>query len=187
VNFQVPAKNGSIFDRLDQHKIRWRNYYTDLPATAIIPGTITIPRQQRGDFVKIDQFYSDAMRDHASDYGVTLLVDGVMGEEETKRYLFLRDRVADNTIDLSTDAHFRTDLQRIRRRTTQAGMRAHLPKTSDGRHCDFGAALVLSLVPYLPDVKEPPPGYETSEWYRREAERMKRAARNEVRQRRRAA
>jgi phospholipase C len=62
VNFQVPARNGSIFDRLDQHKIGWRNYYTDLPATAIIPGTITIPRQQRGDFVKIDQFYSDARR-----------------------------------------------------------------------------------------------------------------------------
>lgn len=144
-------------------------------------------KKYRITLVRTDQFYSDAMRDHASDYGVTLLVDGVMGEEETKRYLFLRDRVADNTIDLTTDAHFRTDLQRIRRRTTQAGMRAHLPKTSDGRHCDFGAALVLSLVPYLPDVKEPPPGFETSEWYRREAERMKRAARNEVRQRRRAA
>jgi phospholipase C len=62
VNFGVPAKNGSIFDRLDDHKIGWRDYYTDLPATAIIPGTISVPRQQRGDFVKIDQFYKDARR-----------------------------------------------------------------------------------------------------------------------------
>jgi phospholipase C len=61
-NFAVKAANGTIFDRLDQHKVGWRNYYTDLPATAIIPDVVTIPRQQRGDFVKIDQFYSDARK-----------------------------------------------------------------------------------------------------------------------------
>jgi hypothetical protein len=141
-------------------------------------------RRYRITLARTDQYYSDAMRDHASDYGITLLVDGVQGEEETKRYLFLRDRIADGTMALSTEPHYRTDLQRIRRRTTQAGMRAHLPKTSDGRHCDFAAAKVLSLVPYLPDVKQPPPGFETSEWFKREAERMKREARNEMRRRR---
>jgi phospholipase C len=61
-NFTVKAANGTIFDRLDRHKISWRNYYTDLPATAIIPDVITVPRQQRGDFVKIDEFYKDARK-----------------------------------------------------------------------------------------------------------------------------
>ena len=54
-NFKVSAKNGSIFDRLDAHKISWRNYYTDLPATAILPGL-------NGDkhLFPIPQFYTDA-------------------------------------------------------------------------------------------------------------------------------
>jgi phospholipase C len=57
-NFSVQAKNGSIFDRLDQHKISWRNYYTDAPATLIVPGPFTDAR--RAKLVKIDQFYTDA-------------------------------------------------------------------------------------------------------------------------------
>jgi phospholipase C len=61
-NFSVPAANGTIFDRLDAHRISWRNYYTDAPATLIIPNVATVARQQRGDFVKIDQFYTDARR-----------------------------------------------------------------------------------------------------------------------------
>jgi phospholipase C len=59
-NFSVQAKNGSIFDRLDQHKISWRNYYTDAPATLIVPGPFTDAR--RAKLVKIDQFYTDAKR-----------------------------------------------------------------------------------------------------------------------------
>jgi phospholipase C len=55
VTFSVPAANGSIFDRLDAHGISWRNYYTDLPATAILPGL-----NGAGKLVKIDQFYTDA-------------------------------------------------------------------------------------------------------------------------------
>jgi phospholipase C len=60
-NFGVPAANGSIFDRLDSHKISWRNYYTDLPATLIVPG-IGTPQRSKTNLVKIDQFYTDAHR-----------------------------------------------------------------------------------------------------------------------------
>jgi len=35
-----PPPNGTIFDRLSAQGIGWKNYFTDLPATAIIPSTV---------------------------------------------------------------------------------------------------------------------------------------------------
>ncbi len=35
-----PPPNGTIFDRLNAHGISWRNYFTDVPATVIIPSVI---------------------------------------------------------------------------------------------------------------------------------------------------
>jgi phospholipase C len=35
----APA-NGTIFDRLDAHRISWRNYFTDIPYTAIVPSIV---------------------------------------------------------------------------------------------------------------------------------------------------
>ena len=38
--FDAPPPNGTIFDRLQAHAISWRNYFTDLPQTGIIPSII---------------------------------------------------------------------------------------------------------------------------------------------------
>jgi phospholipase C len=35
-----PPPNGTIFDRLHAYGVSWKNYFTDLPATAIIPTTV---------------------------------------------------------------------------------------------------------------------------------------------------
>jgi phospholipase C len=43
----VPAPEGTIFDRLDAHRIPWRNYYSSFPPTSYL-------------------FLGDAVRDHAS-------------------------------------------------------------------------------------------------------------------------
>ena len=58
--FSVHAKNGTIFDRLDQHHITWRNYNEDLPATLVVPGVFTDAR--KNNFQKLDVFLSDARR-----------------------------------------------------------------------------------------------------------------------------
>ena len=54
-----PPANGTIFDRLHAHGISWRNYYTDLPGTAVITKTL---RDYPNNLVKVDQFYADAAR-----------------------------------------------------------------------------------------------------------------------------
>jgi phospholipase C len=43
----LPAPNGTIFDRLDAHRIAWRNYYSSFPPTSYL-------------------FLGDAIRDHSS-------------------------------------------------------------------------------------------------------------------------
>jgi phospholipase C len=42
--FHIPAANGTIFDRLDAHKISWAVYYQDLPSYLIVPGVSTAAR-----------------------------------------------------------------------------------------------------------------------------------------------
>ena len=56
--FSVPAPNGTIFDRLDQHRINWKIYYQNLPSALIVPGFYTAARKP--DVEKIDGFYAAA-------------------------------------------------------------------------------------------------------------------------------
>jgi phospholipase C len=54
-----PPPNGTLFDRLSAHGITWKNYFFDLPATAIIPSIIErYPR----NIVPVLQFFSDCAR-----------------------------------------------------------------------------------------------------------------------------
>jgi phospholipase C len=45
--FSVPAANGTIWDRLDEHQIDWGIYYNDLPSWLIVPGSFTAARASR--------------------------------------------------------------------------------------------------------------------------------------------
>jgi phospholipase C len=54
----LPAPNGTIFDRLDQHRISWRVYYENVPSPVIVPGFFTPKRAPR--LKRFDRFYSDA-------------------------------------------------------------------------------------------------------------------------------
>jgi phospholipase C len=51
-----PPPNGTIFDRLQAYGISWRNYFTDLPSTGIIPSIIEKYPQ---NIAPIAQFHSD--------------------------------------------------------------------------------------------------------------------------------
>ncbi|MGH3261614.1 MAG: alkaline phosphatase family protein, partial [Trebonia sp.] len=56
--FHVPPANGTIFDRLDDHRISWGVYYEDAFSPAIVPGFYTPARKAR---VKtIPSLYADA-------------------------------------------------------------------------------------------------------------------------------
>ncbi|HEX4467103.1 MAG TPA: alkaline phosphatase family protein [Solirubrobacteraceae bacterium] len=54
----APPPNGTIFDRLNAHDISWRNYFTDLPQTAIIPSII---EKYPANLASIAQFHLDCV------------------------------------------------------------------------------------------------------------------------------
>ncbi|HVV77031.1 MAG TPA: alkaline phosphatase family protein [Mycobacteriales bacterium] len=52
-----PPPHGTIFDRLNAHGISWKNYFTDLPQTAIIPSVV---KHNPTHLAPIATFYTDA-------------------------------------------------------------------------------------------------------------------------------
>jgi phospholipase C len=56
--YSIPAVNGTIWDRLDAHRINWGIYYQDLPTWLIVPGSLTAARKPRQR--PFAQFFSDA-------------------------------------------------------------------------------------------------------------------------------
>jgi phospholipase C len=74
--------NGTIFDRLNAHKISWTDYFTDLPATGVIE---SVPQNNPGHLASIDQFYLDcavgalpSVSFVDSDIGVAPVATGVL-------------------------------------------------------------------------------------------------------------
>jgi phospholipase C len=57
--FSTPAQNGTIFDRLDQFGISWKDYFVDLPSPLIVPGVADTP-ERLAKFVSTTEFLSDA-------------------------------------------------------------------------------------------------------------------------------
>jgi phospholipase C len=54
--FAAPPPHGTIFDRLHSYGVSWKNYFTDLPQTAIIPSVfLTYPR----NVVPSSEFFAD--------------------------------------------------------------------------------------------------------------------------------
>ncbi len=52
----TPPPNGTIFDRLASYGVSWRNYYTDLPQTAIIPSIVA---SHPANLSPIGHFFAD--------------------------------------------------------------------------------------------------------------------------------
>jgi phospholipase C len=57
--FSIPAPNGTIFDRLDQFGVDWKDYYVDLPSPLIVPGVADTP-ERLAKFVTTTDFLNDA-------------------------------------------------------------------------------------------------------------------------------
>lgn len=128
-----------------------------------------------------DRYYADALREIAGEVGLTLIPTTYTAEEMTKKYLAFRHRLGEGYIEAHPDSTWRTDMQRVRKRVVQAGIQIVLPKTGDGRHCDYAPATILAAARYLDDVEKPPIEPDTAEAYRLEVARMKRQAESEVR------
>jgi len=60
LTLKTPPANGTIFDRLDAHRISWRDYFTDVPMTSIVLPRFATPGRLVSSIRHIGQFYDDA-------------------------------------------------------------------------------------------------------------------------------
>jgi phospholipase C len=58
--FNVPAKNGTIFDRLDAHHIDYRVYYQNVPSWLIVPGVLGTNNHRAAFQRTYSHFHADA-------------------------------------------------------------------------------------------------------------------------------
>jgi phospholipase C len=62
-----PPPNGTIFDRLDDHHITWRDYYSNLPTVDLVP---SLALRDKANIVPISQFYADAAAGRLPGYSI---------------------------------------------------------------------------------------------------------------------
>lgn len=102
------------------------------------------------NYAYTDQWSADAMRALAQRYGLDLHIENTTAAKKVEFYENLRTRIATREVELPPDPQVRADLLAIRKRVTMNGFSIELPRTGDGRHCDYAPAIALALSKYLP-------------------------------------
>ncbi len=134
--------------------------------------------------LQTDHYYADALREIASDVGLSLVPIMLQQKQHTEMALSFRARLGEGLIELHPDPVLRADLQRLTKRVTHSGVAIVLPRSSDGRHCDYWPALIRAMSRYLDDVKLPPAEQDSVEAQRAEQARMRKLAEKQHRGRR---
>ena len=93
--------------------------------------------------IHVDGWSFDALADHAQTVGLQLYQ--APSTERDARYGKLKALAANGELELPPDPTLRTDLIALRQRATAGGVRIELPRTADGRHCDFAPAVALAV------------------------------------------
>lgn len=99
-----------------------------------------------------DQHLGDALKDIAHDVGLHVRLVFWTEKEKTAKYMAFKTRMASGEIEIPPDYVLRGDLIQVQKRSTTNGVKIVLPKTADGRHCDYMPALVLAMSTYLEDT-----------------------------------
>ncbi len=92
-----------------------------------------------------DQYAASANQDLAQRYGLHLEVSATTVKSKLEDFTNLATLIHTDRVELPPDRQFRSDLIAVRKRTTQNGQTIVLPRTSDGRHCDYAPALASAI------------------------------------------
>lgn len=104
--------------------------------------------------VESDQWATDFVREMAADEGITIVEHTWTSETKWEMFKAFGEKLDEYAVELPPLPELTEDLKRVRRAVTQQRMAVILPKTADGRHCDFAPAVVLALARYLDDAAE---------------------------------
>ena len=122
---------------------QWRAGSTPLSPDATLAEIAEWARAYRVSTVYSDQYSGDALRDLGWRHKINISPIAWTATNKVQSYDALRRLVDDGAIELPNDPVLLADLRRVQRRTTQAGVAIDLPRTPDGRHCDYAPALAM--------------------------------------------
>ncbi len=114
-----------------------------------------------------DQYASDALRDIAADLGVTLVVEDWTARKKVTVFSNLATEMQAKRVEIPPDALMAKDLKVVRKRVIQNGIAIILPRTPDGRHADYAAALAMAVSRWIDEPQEAIPEPKTpayTEW-----------------------
>lgn len=94
---------------------------------------------------RTDQYAASANADIARMFGLHLHIDKATAPSKLEDFTNLATLLHTDRIELSPDALLRRDLLSVKRRVTQEGAKIILPRTGDGRHCDYASALCAAI------------------------------------------
>lgn len=112
------------------------------------------------NLVKTDQWSVDALRALASQVGLSVTQQDLSGRDHYERYKTVQSWFATGCLEIPRDRELVEDLKRVRKRVTGEGIKIVLPKTADGRHCDYAPAVIRLATSLLEDAEDlgPMPG-----------------------------
>lgn len=113
--------------------------------------------------VKSDQWSFDALRGEAEDHGIHLTLQTI--DDAYDRYGKIATWLTKDWFELpSGEPQLIDDMKRVQKRVTQNGIAIILPRTADGRHCDFAPAIVRLATSMYDDYESPAPEPGTPEY-----------------------
>ncbi len=135
-----------------------------LSPDAVLAEIALILKDYQVDRAVTDQHAADANRDIARRHGLYLYERTASREENIRLYENLATKLADGEVALPPDPVLRADLLAIRKKVSSR-VTIVLPKTPDGRHCDYAPALALVLDLGCSEPVKPKPKPGTPEYY----------------------
>jgi len=97
----------------------------------------------------------DALRSLARQVGLHLIQLTFVERERASMFMTIRTQLDHGMVELPPVKEMRTDLLHVKKVPTPSGIGVKLPRTSDGRHCDWAPTLMLVLSRILPDPDPP--------------------------------
>ncbi len=123
---------------------QWQGSRSDpLSPDAVLAAIASVLKAYGLDTVWSDQWAADALKDIAYRHGLYLAIETTTAAKKVENFESLRTKVSDGDIELPPDPQVRSDLLAVRKRVTQSGIAIDLPRTADGRHADYAAAIAL--------------------------------------------
>lgn len=113
--------------------------------------------------VETDQWSADANKAIGRRYGLYLYDRALNSAENLEIYTSLAVKLADNEIELPKDDVVRDDLRGLRK-MVRSSVRIVLPRTADGRHCDYAPAIARAVATTVSGPKDLPPEPGTPEY-----------------------